>query len=90
MECPSGRMNKQLFNKYYKKVASSDDRMGVLSEYVFAYLIIHCHRSCRISLAFQAFDINHDGTIDFGEFALALSSQSSNDLESQLDLSFSM
>ncbi len=83
-------MNKQLFNKYYKKVADADDNNGVLSEYVIMYLMFHCNHLCFISVVFRVFDTNQDGTIDFGEFVMAVASQTNKDLDSQLDLSFAM
>ncbi|CAF1264672.1 unnamed protein product [Rotaria sordida] len=72
-ECPSGRMNKNQFHKFYKKVAGPDDKYGQLSDN-----------------AFNVFDNNRDGTIDFSEFALACAVGSKQDLDSQLDLVFEM
>jgi hypothetical protein len=36
-------MNKEQFHRYYKKLADSDDKDGVFSEYVIVYLIFHCN-----------------------------------------------
>jgi Ca2+-binding EF-hand superfamily protein len=41
-------------------------------------------------MVFRVFDKNGDGSIDFSEFVLAYASQVNKDLDSQLDLIFSM
>jgi hypothetical protein len=83
-------MNQEQFHRYYKKLADSDDKQGVFSEYVITYLIFHCNRLCCNSTVFRVFDKNGDGSIDFSEFVLAYASQVNKDLDSQLDLIFSM
>jgi hypothetical protein len=59
-------------------------------EYVFTFFIFLYNRLCCSSLMFPVFDQNGDGTVDFGEFVLASAAASRNDLDSQLDLAFSL
>jgi Ca2+-binding EF-hand superfamily protein len=40
--------------------------------------------------AFETFDTNHDGTIDFDEFLLAVSATSQGDLDERLGVAFDM
>jgi hypothetical protein len=83
-------MNKEQFHRYYKKLADSDDKQGLFSEYVIVYLIFHYYCLCCNSTVFRVFDKNGDGSIDFSEFVLAYASQVNKDVDSQLDLVFSM
>ena len=40
--------------------------------------------------AFATFDSNNDGTIDFGEFLLAIAATSQGDLDDRLGIAFDM
>ena len=40
--------------------------------------------------AFDTFDANHDGTIDFEEFLLAISATSQGDIDDRLSVAFDM
>jgi Ca2+-binding EF-hand superfamily protein len=40
--------------------------------------------------AFDTFDMNHDGTIDFDEFLLAISATSQGDLDDRLAVAFDL
>ena len=48
------------------------------------------HYSFFDRFAFDTFDANHDGTIDFEEFLLAISATSQGDLDDRLAVAFDM
>jgi neuronal calcium sensor 1 len=48
------------------------------------------HCSLLTRYAFDTFDTNHDGTIDFNEFILAISVTSQGSLEDRLGVAFDM
>jgi len=53
----------------------------------FSYFIVIV---CFFSQIFPIFDKNGDGTVDFSEFVLSCGLGSKNDLDSQLDLAFTL
>lgn len=48
------------------------------------------HLSIFLRFAFDTFDANHDGTIDFEEFLLAISATSQGDIDDRLAVAFDM
>jgi neurocalcin delta len=46
--------------------------------------------SCSFRFAFETFDANDDGSIDFDEFLLAISATSQGDINDRLSVAFDM
>ena len=84
-------MDKKGFVKYYEKIKEGQDKSSVLCEWVitrslFFFLFIFS----PFSHVFAVFDKDHNGTIDFHEFLLAVAAQSPTDLNGHLDYVFEM
>lgn len=71
--CPSGKMNKKNFYKFYKMLrgSSDDNRLHKITDYVF-----------------KCFDEDNNGYLDFSEFLIAYSSTSIGDPRKKLEFVF--
>ena len=88
---PSGRMDKKGFVRYYEEIKDENDRTSVLCEYEFSLKILVRSSEClNCSHVFAVFDRDHDGTIDFHEFLLAVAAGTPGDLDSHLKYVFDM
>ncbi len=78
--------------KYYEQIKDPSDTTSVLCEWVN----VNFSRTFSIFLLFSSshifavFDRDHNGTIDFHEFLLAIAAGSPRDLDSHLDYVFEM
>ena len=59
-------------------------------DYIFVFLTYRRTVLWAFRLAFDTFDTNDDGTIDFDEFLLAISATSHGDLDDRLSVAFDM
>jgi Ca2+-binding EF-hand superfamily protein len=73
-DCPSGRIDKKDFGKLFKSLHPLDNKKSKIDKYCV--------------FAFNAFDKNHDGFIDFNEFCVAFSVTSSGDLRQKVQFAF--
>jgi hypothetical protein len=83
-------MNKKGFVKYYEKIKDEKDQTSVLCKYVNVFNHHVLLEYLFFSHVFAVFDKDHDGTIDFHEFLLAVAADSPSDLDGHLDYVFEM
>lgn len=86
-------MDKKGFVKYYEEIKDATDLTNVLCKYV-NIIIVNGFWTIFIwsvwSHVFAIFDRDHNGTIDFHEFLLAIAAGTPSDLDSHLDYVFEM
>jgi Ca2+-binding EF-hand superfamily protein len=83
-------MNKSQFKKYFQSIAGHKDKYGDGAEYVTMFFIFLCNCLCSSSFFFSMFDKNGDGSVDFSEFVLSCGMFSKGDIDSELDLAFTL
>jgi hypothetical protein len=72
-------------NNFILKAKQTITASMIMSLFFFLCLILLLYR-----LAFDTFDSNDDGTIDFDEFLLAISATSQGNLDDRLSVAFDM
>lgn len=82
-------MNKVQFRQFFRKFADPNDKNGLFAEYVIYIWQIFFYISLYYSSkAFDVFDQNKDGTMNFHEFVVACGMILNNDIDGQIDLVF--
>jgi Ca2+-binding EF-hand superfamily protein len=83
-------MNKVQFRKFFQQFADPNDRNGATAEYVIILFEFLCKSLYYFSKIFTVFDQNKDGSMNFNEFVIACGVLLNSDLNSQLELAFTM